>query len=87
MQCTLWLPGVRAGGEGACLTNTGVLVARVRTPFPPSVGSWSCVRIGVPSDPFTSEGTGNGCGSQARRLWFGRSALTQVSTKELNAKF
>ena len=35
---------MRAGGEGASVSNLGVLVTHVRTPSPPSVGLRSCVR-------------------------------------------
>ena len=37
MQGAPWRPGMRAGGEGAFLTNPGVLVTHVRPPFPPGL--------------------------------------------------
>ena len=41
-------PGVCGGGEEVFLTNPGVLVTRVRTPFQPAIALRSCERLGVP---------------------------------------
>lgn len=45
-QCSpSWRPDMRAGGEGAFLTNTGVLVTHVQTPSRSAVGLQGCVRM------------------------------------------
>ena len=41
-------PGVCGGGEEVFLTNPGVLVTRVRTPFQPAIALRSCERLVVP---------------------------------------
>ena len=60
-------PGMRAGGEGSFLTNPGVLVTYVRTPFPPDVGLRSCVRMRVPFGLFASGRSHSSCGSASLR--------------------
>jgi hypothetical protein len=74
VQCALWRPGVRAGGEGAFLIHPGVLATCVRTPFQPAVGLRCCsrhliiiVRIRAHSDPLASGRRHDSCGSAGRR--------------------